>query len=82
MLMPDKHIKLGESILGLSAYLMELLEHPQVIDQLWSSFRQNYKKGEYPVDHTFEHLVFAIDVLYAINAVDVDSRSGVLKKCV
>lgn len=81
MLMPDKHIRFGESLLGLGSCALDLLSIPKTIDDLWQAFRKAAASGAYPVEHPFEHLVLAVDVLFAIGAVESD-RSGVLRRCV
>lgn len=80
--MPDKHIKFGESLLGLGSQVLTLLSKPKTIDELWYSFQSLMKNNEFPSNHTFEHLVLAIDVLYAIGFVMETETPGVLKKCV
>lgn len=81
MLMPDKHIKFGESLLGLSSYVLESLTNPRTIDDLWSDYRTAVNQGRYPASHSFEHLVLAVDVLFTISAVEESDRSGVLRRC-
>jgi hypothetical protein len=81
MLMPDKHIKFGESLLGLSSYVLESLASPRTIDDLWNDYRSAVKQGQYPAAHTFEHLVLAVDVLFTISAVEESDRAGVLQRC-
>lgn len=81
MLMPDKHIKFGESLLGLGSYVLESLSAPKIIDDLWLAFRASIDGGGFPSSHSFEHLVLAVDVLYAIGAVEEAERPGVLRRC-
>lgn len=81
MLMPDKHIKFGESLLGLGSHVLESLAVPKTVDELWATFRTLVDRGDYPTQHSFEHLVLAVDVLYAIGAVEEGDRPGVLRRC-
>ncbi len=82
MLMPDKHIKFAESLLGLGSFVLDALTVPQTIDDLWDRYGKAKKAGEYPASHTFENLVLAVDILFAIDAVYELENSGVLKRCV
>jgi hypothetical protein len=82
MFMPDKHIKLSESLLGLGSYLLNMLSRPQTIDELWGHFTKDCLAGTYPVRHSFENLVLAVDALYAMGAVEECEQSGVLQRCV
>ena len=80
MLMPDKHIKFAESLVGLGSFILEALEEPKSIDALWDAFRQARIDRKYPSPHSFESLVLAVDVLYAIGAIE-PAKLGVLRKC-
>lgn len=81
MLMPDKHIKFSESLLGLGSFVIENLVEPKTIDELWEEFCMVRKNGSFPVAHSFENLVLAVDALYAIGAVTEIDQSGVLLLC-
>lgn len=81
MLMPDKHIKFSESLLGLGSFLLDALSAPQTIDDLWTVYGKARKAGEYRAPHTFENLVLAVDILFAIGAVKEHDHSGVLRRC-
>lgn len=78
--MPDKHIKFAESLIGLGSFVLETLDEPKSIDALWDSFRQARLDKEYPSPHSFESLVLAVDVLFAIGAIE-SAKSGALIKC-
>ena len=82
MLMPDKHIKFSESLLGLGAYVLEALSSPQTIDDLWYGFCRARSAELYPSQHSFENLVLAVDTLFAIGAVSELDQSGVLQRCI
>jgi hypothetical protein len=81
MLMPDKHIRLSESLYGLGSFLLELLTTPKTIDELWRLFSKAATGKEYPSQHSFENVVFAVDFLFAVGAVKLKS-DGALEKCV
>lgn len=81
MLMPDKHIRFAESLIGLGSFVLELLNEPRTIDELWVLFGRHRTSGKYPAPHSFENLVLAVGVLYAIGAVSEDEQSGVLSRC-
>lgn len=81
MLMPDKHIRFAESLLGLGSFVLDALTTPQTIDELWAGFRKAQKAGHYAAPHTFENLVLAVDLLFTIGAVRETDHSGVLQRC-
>ena len=81
MLMPDKHIKFSESLFGLGGFVLENLSGPQTIDDLWEEFCRARNREAYPSPHSFENLVLAVDVLFAIGAIAEIDQSGVLRLC-
>lgn len=81
MLMPDKHIKFSESLLGLGSHVLEALVIPQTIDDLWHNFCKVRNMGNYPAQHSFENLVLAVDMLYAIGVVEELDQGGALRRC-
>jgi hypothetical protein len=80
MLLPDKHIKLAESLLGLGGFALEALETPKTIDSLWAEFQEASSTNRFPAYHSFENLVLAVDFLFSIGAVTA-GRNGKLTRC-
>ncbi len=74
MILPDKHIKLSESFIGLGSFILMKLSKPKNIDQLWQIVRSSYKSGEYPSYHSFENLILTLDTLYAIKVIDENDK--------
>ena len=70
MILPDKHISLSESLLGLGTFILEHLISPKNIDFLWHEFEKNRSKG-YPAYHSFDNLVLATNMLYALNMIEI-----------
>ncbi len=74
MILPTKHTNQSESILGLSGYLLSFLkQRPYSVDELWDELK-NAAARDYSLykNHTFDNVVFAIDLLYMIGAVNMD----------
>lgn len=80
MLLPDKHIRLSESLLGLGSFLLGLIRNPVTVDGIWLEYRKARDSGAFPAHHTFENVVLALDVLFTIGAIDVQA-DGLIKKC-
>ena len=53
----------------------------KTIDELWRLFSNAVIGKEYPSQHSFENVVFAVDFLFAVGAVKLKS-DGALEKCV
>jgi hypothetical protein len=81
MLLPDKHITLAESILGLGAFIIgELLERPHSLDRLYEKVAEASEGPELPAYHDFDSLLLAILFLYSMEAIELN-RNGNLQLC-
>ncbi len=78
MLLPDKHITLAESILGLGSFVLgELLEKsPQSIDRLYEKLAAESESSALPAYHDFDALLLAALFLYSIQAVRLTENGG------
>jgi hypothetical protein len=81
MILPQKHLKLAESLLGLGGFVLSQLKHPKYVDGVWSEYQKAYTSRRYPGYHTFENVVLAVTFLHALGAVQIDER-GRITKCV
>lgn len=66
-LLPHKHVRFCDSVLALSGYLRQLLVEPRTIDELWTLVDRD--NSGWPARPSFNHVVLAIDVLFAIGQV-------------
>jgi hypothetical protein len=81
MLLPDKHITLAESILGLGAFVLsELLRSPQSVDRLYERVVQSNGSPALPAYHDFDAMLLAILFLYSIGTIELSDK-GVLRPC-
>ena len=72
MILPTKHISTQKSLLGAAACALEHLDRPQTVSHLWEQVRQ------LPAIVTFERFILALDLLYAIKAVELED--GLLRR--
>lgn len=77
MILPTKHIKIAESLLGLGGYLLSILERPMNIDALWKEFSKTNNTRTYPAYHTFDNVILALNYLYMIEVVDIDQQGKI-----
>ena len=78
MLLPDKHITLAESILGLGAFVLgELLKGAKSVDRLYERVSDASEGPNLPAYHDFDSLLLAILFLYSIGAVELTNNGGV-----
>lgn len=60
-------MRFSDSIIGLSGYLRQLLSEPRTLDELWAQIDRD--SSGWKSRPSFTHMVLAVDVLYAIGAV-------------
>jgi hypothetical protein len=66
-LLPDKHVSVGSSLVGVGAVILRKLDQPSTITGLWDRCR--------PVQEvaTFARFSLALDLLFAIGAVNIEN---------
>lgn len=72
MILPTKHIKPLDSLLGIGALVLERLKSAKTVTQLWDEMR------DLPQVMTFERLVLGLDLLYMMGLVELDG--GVIRR--
>lgn len=80
MLLPDKHISLAESLLGLGAFVLAQLDRPRSIDFLHERAAAARGTPELPAYHDFDSVVLAVLFLYSIGAIEM-TNSGAIRRC-
>lgn len=65
MILPTKHLTPGQSLIGVAAELLEHVNRPRTVNQLWELVRENESVG------TFDRFVLALDVLFLVGAVEL-----------
>lgn len=80
MLLPDKHITLAESILGLGAFLLGLLDRPRSVDHLYQRVKEAREDHSLPAYHDLDSVLLALGFLYAIGVVEATDTGGV-RRC-
>lgn len=78
MILPSKHIRISESLFGLGGYLLSYMKDgPKSVDQLWFRVcKQNEVKKAFAY-HGFDNVVLALNYLYIIGAIDINSEGKV-----
>lgn len=72
MILPSKHIKFSQSIFGLAGFLLTKLKAPMTIDELFQKYSNTTRKT-YPGYHDFDNIILAVNLLYLIGAIEIDS---------
>jgi hypothetical protein len=80
VLLPDKHLRLAESIFGLAALVVAALTRRKSFDELWKQIQRQMDTPAWPAGHGVDNFVLALCFLFLIGAIDV-SPSGELFRC-
>lgn len=80
MLLPDKHLRIAESVLGFAGLVLSLIPKPLPFDSLWKRVQEKLTSREWPAAHGVENFALALCFLFSIGAVDV-SPNGELFRC-
>ena len=62
-ILPDRNISLENSLLGIGAVLIENLDKPKSVSQLWR---------DCPLQTNYDVFILALDFLYIIGAVEIE----------
>ena len=77
MILPEKHVPLEESLFGFGAYLLQNMQEPIHVENLWDIYKSDYKQKRYPVNFSFDEFIMTLDYLYIIDGIKLD-ESGYL----
>jgi len=67
MILPTKHVTPAQSLLGVASLVLERLDRPRTVNQLWEETRTDGAIG------TFDRFVIAMDLLFIMGAVELDN---------
>lgn len=67
MILPTKHIREDQALIGVGAILLHHLKEGQTITGLWDKVRGESSVG------TYERFVLALDLLYIMGVVDISN---------
>ena len=74
MILPKKQLSMGESLFGFGGFLLQQLERPMLMEELWECYKDLYAGGKYPVKFSFDQFILALDYLYIVGAIKKDER--------
>jgi len=66
-LLPDKHLSIGTSLLGVGATILRKLDGPSSVTGLWDRCRQSEETAN------FGRFVQGLDLLFALGAVEIQN---------
>ena len=76
MILPSKHINFSQSLLGLGGFILNILNKPMTLDEVWVKYSKRSKE-EFPGHHSFDNIVLAIDLLYMIGSIKINENGEI-----
>lgn len=77
MLMPTKHIKTENALIGVGAEVLALLDRDKTVSRLFSDLQEDRRDNELSTIQ-FDWFLLAMDFLFSIGAIRFES--GLIKK--
>ncbi|QQA42580.1 ABC-three component system middle component 6 [Pelagovum pacificum] len=77
MLMPTKHIKTENALIGVGAEVLALLEREKTVSTLFRDLQDWRRDNELPTIH-FDWFLLSLDFLFSVKAIRFEA--GILKK--
>jgi hypothetical protein len=78
MILPTKRLNVENSLLGLGADVLGLLDQPKTVSRVWEEFKGLRDQRRASSGLTYEWFVLALDLLFIVGTVVVED--GELKK--
>lgn len=80
MILPSKHIRLSESILGFSGYLFSQISSTAcTVDEIWD-LCQNSRHGQVGFAHqSYDNMIKALDLLFMMGLIDINEEGKIEK---
>lgn len=79
MILPTKHTKTEQSLLGFGSYILQIIGEGSTIDLLWSEYLKDYGNNKFLAKHSFDNLLSTLVFLFTVGA--VEDINGVIYKC-
>jgi len=73
MILPTKHIRISESLIGLGGYIIKLLNEPMTIDRLWFKYSK-YNNDKFPAYHSFDNIILTLNLLFIMGIIDINEN--------
>jgi hypothetical protein len=70
MILPTKHMRTQRTLLGVGAEVIALLDQPKTVSRVWADLKK--KRGEDDLKLSFDWFVLSLDLLFSIDAVELN----------
>ncbi|BES65886.1 hypothetical protein SANA_23250 [Gottschalkiaceae bacterium SANA] len=78
-IIPSKHVQLSKSIYGISGVILRILSCESLtVEKCWAEYNRSFvKTGRVKYHCSFDYFILAIDFLYMLESIEINSK-GVL----
>lgn len=78
MILPNKYITITESLIGLSALILDVLsENSVTIDTLWKIFQKKYNNKNLINLPNFQKFIWTVDFMYISNMINYNEQGEI-----
>ena len=78
MILPTKHLPQDRALLGVGAEILGHLKQPRSVSELWEAVREARRRNPGSAPLSFDWFVLALNLLYAIAA--IDHSNGIVRR--
>jgi len=71
MILPSRHIKNCESLIGLASILLNLFGDKITVENLWNEFQKINNSVACPTNHSYDNFILSIDLLFLLEKVEI-----------
>lgn len=79
MILPTKHTKIEQTLLGFGSYILQIIEQGTTVDVLWNEYLKDFDNKKFLTKHSFDNLILTLIFLFSIGA--IEEKDGVIYKC-
>ncbi len=72
MILPSRHIRNCESLLGLATITLSLMTENITVEKLWLTFQQINNTPKCPTNHSFDNFILSLDLLFLLEKVELN----------
>lgn len=69
MILPDKHIRAENALIGVGSDILYCLENPKVVSILWDDVQKRRDRNDRASSIEFDWFILALDFLFMVGAV-------------
>lgn len=75
-ILPEKHVRTGESLIGLGAVVLSLTQQkPKTLDKVWTEIKDtNSTRNKIHGTITLDKVILAIDLLFSLGALKLNNK--------